>query len=916
MRRVFRIPFIRTPKRKLMREVSDELEFHLDTRVERLVSMGWKPDAARREALRQFGDVQSVRDDCVALDIERERGARWTDFVTDLRQDVRYAMHALRRTPGWTTVAVLTLALGIGANTAVFTVVNGVLLRPLPFRDSGRLMLVSYDERQPEFHNPSMNDSHYLTFRKENRSFEGAATFYSDEVNLTGAGDAVRMGRASVTPEFFSVLGVEPELGRTFTRDEGRAGSDHIVVISDRLWRERFGADRNVVGRSVRMDDDPYAIIGVLPAGFDFPTGQDLWVPMEVVPHDPYFAMTPVVGRLRNGVSARQAQAELEGMAHSFALPSGLLEHGVKQSDFVARVVPLRELMVHDAERSLIIFAAAVAFVLLIACVNVANLLLMRTASRAQEIAVRRSLGAGRGRLIRQLLTESTILSLAGAIVGMVLAVAGERALLTLAPAGTIPLADNIRLDWRVLSFTLAVALLCGLAFGLTPALRATRRPLRDSLSHGTRVASEGRFLLSALAVAEIALALVLLTAAGLMIRSFARLRAVDLGFKPENVVTMSLAPVRERYDSEAKVRDLRDRVIEALRQLPESRTVGAVNFPPLGDGWLSWRFTAEGNASQQRGIFTAGISGDYFRAMGIPLISGRMFTSADDAGAPGAVIISLTVARKEWRNESAVGKRITIPDLPAPPPFLKKVGGSSDSGSVAKRRSNSDRWLTVVGVVGDVMQEDLTHAPAAAIYLPFDQIGETLTFHSEMPGPFGHISFMVRTAGDPAPVEGAMREIVRRVDADQPIESIAAMPVVVAGKREQPLFRTRLLTTFSLIALVLAVVGIYGVLAFSVAERTREIGIRMAMGAESGQVVRMVVGQTLILGAIGVAIGAAGSFAATRVIAKFLFGVTATDPLTFIATAALLMVVTLLAGVVPARRASSVNPVVALRHE
>lgn len=736
MRRFFRIPFVRTPRRRLASDVTDELELHLETRVERLVALGWKPDEARGEALRQFGDIGSVRDDCVALDIEREKSARWTDLIDDLRQDVGYAVRALRRTPGWTTVAILTLALGVGANTAVFTVVNGVLLRPLPFRDAGQLMLVSYDERQPEFYDPSMLDSHYLAFRRENRSFEDEAAFYSNEVNLTGAGDAVRIGRASVTPEFFSVFKVEPELGRTFTSDEGKAGNNHVVVISDRLWRGRFGADVNVLRRSLRLEGEPYSIMGVMPASFDFPRGQDLWVPMEVLaPQEPWHTANSVVGRLRKGVTAHRAQAELENLAHSFTMTQWDLEHGVKQSDYVARVVPLRELMVHDARRSLIIFASAVAFVLLIACVNVANLMLMRTASRAQEIAVRRSLGAGHGRLIRQLLTESTVLSLAGAIVGTALAVIVEFALISLAPEGTIPLADNIRLDWRVLAFTLAVALLCGLAFGLTPALRAMRRPLRECLSHGTRVASDGGVLLRALAVAEIALALVLLTGAGLMIRSFARLRAVDLGFHPENVATISLAPVRERYDSEAKLRNFRDRVIEALRRLPQSRAVGAVNFPPLGPAGLYWRLTAESSTSQDREIITAGISGDYFRAMGIPLLSGRTFTNADDTGGPGVVIVSRLLASKEWPNQPAVGKRITIPDLPAPPPFLKRVGSTSDSGSADHSRARLERWLTVVGVVGDVVQEHLTQARAATIYLPLEQIGQTLTYHPEMPG-------------------------------------------------------------------------------------------------------------------------------------------------------------------------------------
>jgi predicted permease len=917
MRRAFRIPFGRTPKRQLVREVDDELAFHLDSRVEHLIAAGWEPDAARREALRQFGDVESVRHDCVALDVQRERGAWWANFFAELRQDLRYAVHALRRTPGWTTVAILTLALGVGANTAVFAVVNGVLLRPLSFPDPGRLMLVSYCQAGSFACDPgAMMDLHYLAFRDENHSFESVTTFSQDEVNLVGAGDATRVRKANVTPEFFSVMGITPQLGRAFAAGEGKLGDARVVLISDRLWRGRFGGGRNVLGRVVRIDDAPYTIVGVTPAGFDFPTEQDLWVPEEIVHREPYTAIMPVVGRLRKGVTVRQAQAELEILSRSFTLPPRMAEHGVKESSFVPRILPLRELLVHDAQRSLVIFAAAVAFVLLIACVNVANLMLMRMASRTREMAVRRTLGAGRGRLVRQLLTESAVLSFMGAAVGIALAVAGERALLALAPSGTIPLADNIRLDWRVLAFTLAIALLSGLAFGLAPALRATRRPLRESLSHGTRVASEGHRLLSGLAVAEIALALVLLTGAGLMIRSFARLRQVDLGFRPENVVTMTVDLARGKYDNEARIREFRDRVIEGLERLPASRAIGAVSWRPLDDAALSWMFTVEGHASSERGVLVAGVAGDYFRSMGIPLLDGRTFTSSDDAGAPGVVIVSQSLARKTWPNERAIGKRITIPDLPPPPPFLRRAAASRDTMSANQRGPRATRWLTVVGIVGDVVSQRLTQAPTAGVYLPLDQMSQTLTFYPETPGLFAYINFTVRASGDPVPVERAMREIVHRIDSDQPIASVAAMSDIVAGEREQPLFRTRLLTIFSLLALVLAAVGVYGVLAFSVAERTREIGIRMAMGAESGRVMRMVVTRTLMLGLLGVAIGAAGALAATRVIAKFLFDVSPTDPVTFGATAVLLMGIALLAGLVPARRASNVDPMVALRHE
>lgn len=917
MRPFFRIPFVRTPEQKLIREVSDELQFHVDTRTDQLISAGWKADDAMREALRQFGSVESVRDDCVALDIERERTNGWRDFTSDVRQDVRYALRALRRTPGWTSVAVITLALGIGANTAAFAVVSGVLLRPLPFPNSERLMLISNDERQPAFNVPSMIDSHYLMFRKANRSFEGVAAFtHFGEVNLIGAGDAVRVGIANVTPEFFSVLGVRPEIGRIFALDEGSPGRNHVVVISDRLWRGAFGADPNVLKRIVRLEEDPFQIIGVMPAAFDFPIGRDLWIPTEIVPHEGFVGMMPVVGRLKNDVHESQAQAELSAMARSLAVPPVLGKLGLKRSDYVPLVVPLRELMVHDAEHTIITFAAAIAFVLLIACVNVASLLLMRTTSRAQEISVRRSLGAGRGRLIRQLMTESTVLALAGAAVGMAFAVAGERALLLLAPAGTIPLADNIRLDWRVFSFVLAVSLLSGSAFGLAPALRATRRSPRESLNHGTRVTSEGRFLLNALAVAEVALALILLTAAGLMIRSVLRLQEVKLGFDPQFVTTLTLDPVRERYNSESKLRNMRDEFLEQVVRLRSTRAAGAVNWLPLGGESDSWRFTAEGSATEVPNVITAGVAGDYFGAMRIPVISGRIFTIDDDSNAPPVVMVSQSIARKAWPNENAVGKRISIPDFPAPPQFLKKRGGEGNGGTAVSSGPKPELWLTVVGVVSDVVQDGLKQGRVGAIYIPLDQMGRTLTFHPEQLGPYGRISFVVRSTAESAQLEQAMRDALRRVDSDQPVKSIASMSVIVGRQREQLLFWTRLLTSFSVIALALAVVGVYGVLAFSVAERTREIGIRMALGATPGQVVRSVTARSLLIGVLGVAIGAAGSFTTTRLITGFLFGISATDPSTIVGCAVLLAVITLVAGVIPARRASSVDPIISLRLE
>jgi putative ABC transport system permease protein len=627
----------------------------------------------------------------------------------------------------------------------------------------------------------------------------------------------------------------------------------------------------------------------------------------------------PVVGRLRDGVSLAAASAELATVVRSLPLPARARAAGKEASEVRTRILPLRELFVKDAERSLLVFSAAVAFVLLIACVNVANLMLMRTASRMQEMAVRRTLGAGRGRLVRQLLTESTVLSLAGAALGIVLAVIGAHALIALAPAGTIPLTDNIRVDGVVLAVTLGVALISGFAFGLAPALRATRRPLRESLSHGTRVASEGHFLLGTLAVAEVALALVLLTGAGLLVRSFAKLQQVRLGFQPEHVVNMKLELSRGRYDDEGRLTSFRSATLDALRALRGSESVGVTNAQPLGDAVLGWSYTPEGESDSRRAVMV-GIEGDYFRSMGITLVAGRAFTAADGPGAAGVVIVSQSLAREVWPGESALGRRIRVPDVPAPPAFLPggSAPGAAPNATTGTRRVGADgeRWVTVVGVSDDVLRKRLVDAPSPGIYFPFGQIYETMNFNQASRVLVANLQFAVRTTGNVAATERAMREVVRRVDRDQPIASMRSMDDVVASQSAQPLFRMRILGAFSVVAAMLAMVGTYGVLAYSVAERTREIGIRMALGAESARVMRMVVLRTLVLSMTGVILGAIGALGATRVMSRFLFGITPTDPVTFAATAALLTGAALLAGFVPAWRASSVDPVVALRHE
>ena len=857
-------------------ELDEELQFHIDSRIRDNLNAGMTEEAARRDARRRFGNWTLAK--------ERTHEMNIIVTIQTVGQNLRYALRSLRKSPGFTALAVLAMALGIGANTAVFTVVNGVLLRPLPFVQPERLFLISYKQQLGPFASgPGLEDQHYLEFQRRTHAFERVTTFGQDQVTMTGAGDAVRLQAAMVTSSFFPVLRVSPAMGRTFISQEEQPGSPGVAVLSEELWRSRFAADPNILGKAITVDGIKRNVIGVMPAGFAFPGDAALWLPLAVGadPGNSYFR--PAFGRLLPSVSRRQAQAELETLVPQFEV-----EPGGHRNGMAAEVLPLKDLLVGGIRKSLLIFMGAVALVLLIACANVANLLLMRGSLRRREMAVRTALGAPRRRLIRQLLTESGLLSLGGAIAGLLLAIFGVRALLALAPAGRIPRIAEIHLDAWVLGFALGLGAVTGILFGLLPAVQATGQDLRTFLSQVGRAGtgrSEG--LRGALVVSEIALTLVLLTGAGLLLKSFLRMRAVNPGFRPENVLTMTVDLPESVYKTAVSIQVFHARTLERLSNLPGVLATSAVNWLPLNGALIRGNFHLDGGRRMPRGYIVdkPAVSAEYFRVMGIRLLSGRGFSGQDDSTAPSVAIISQSVARTFWPGGDALGRRITLEDGPKP-----------------------EDWLTIVGVVDDVRQQSLTEKAHPAIYQPYTQV--------KRPFFLSHMTFAVRTVARPESVVTAMRGVLQEVDRNQPAQSITAMTDLVATTTAEPQFQTRLIAIFSMLALLLAAIGVYGVLACAVAERTREIGIRMALGAEKSDITRMILRRSLLLVTVGVALGVAGALAVTRVLARFLFDVKPTDVPTFLVVAALLTAVALLAGLLPAQRATRVDPLIALRWE
>jgi putative ABC transport system permease protein len=804
-------------------------------------------------------------------------------FADNVRQDVGFAVRSLRRRPGFAAVALMTIALGIGSTTAIFTIVRSVILRPLPFPEPERLHVISYGGTGlPVWLYPGMSDEGYLAFKDANRSYETISTFTNAQATLTGAGDATRLAGATVTTGFFRVLGVSAAIGRTFAPEDDLTGSEKRVLISDSVWRARFGGDASLVDRTIMLDGEPHRVVGILPPGFTYPKGAEFWTPLTVRLSPNLGYVRPVIGRLRQGVSLEQAQADLETWI------SSLRPDPRRSKDLVARVTPLHDAMTAGVRQPLWIFAGAVVFVLLIASSNVANLLLMRAVSRRQEIATRLALGAGRGRLVRQLLTESALLSLIGGIGGAALAGVAGPALLNLVPAGRLPQDLSIQTDWWVLAFAVGLSLLTGLIVGLAPIVQTARDGHHGTLREVTATATRrSHRLREILVVAEVALTLVLLVGAGLLVRSFLTLRAVPLGFTPARVMTMTVDLPELQYPAAQDIAPFHQELLMTLAALPGVVSAGAVNWLPLGDMQI-WGDVQAEDRRDLVGKYTATkavVSPGYFAAMGIPVVRGRAFTDDDTAASQPVLIVSESVARRLWPDGDALGKRMALKDSPQP-----------------------RDWLTVVGVVGDVRQGGLRSQPAHAVYQPYTQV--TSRFF------LAYMTFVVRTDGDPSQAAPMLRAALNRQDRDLAPQSIAAMDAIIDRTIAEPKFQTRALVVFSIAALLLAVVGIYGVLSSAVLERRFEIGIRMALGADRTSVVRMVLRRTLLLATVGVALGLAGSFVVTGVLTKLLFNVTPTDPAAFVVAGIILLMAALAAALLPAHRASSIDPLVALKVE
>jgi putative ABC transport system permease protein len=858
----------------LDRELDEELQFHVDRLVEANRARGLSPDAARRQALIALGGIEQRKEEC--RDTGRVR------LFAELLQDLRYALRTLRRAPAFTGAALLTLTLGLGTTVAMFTVVNGVLLRPMPFPDPDRLHLVSLAPRSRFMPQPGMSDRHYLWFREHDRTFQHLAAFTTRKANLTGVGDPAVITVGWVTTEFFDALGVPAAIGRTFLGTDGQEGRERTVVLSDQLWRTRFGADPATVGRSVTLDGVRHTVIGIAAAGFDFPRRAAAWTPSAMTLDPGNSMMWPVLGRLKPDVAIGQARAAFDTLIGALTDPPPM-----DRSEWIVGILPLKEFLVASIRRPLQVFAAGALLVLLIACANVANLLLARASGRDREIAVRAALGASRMRLVRQLLTESVLLSGLGAVLGILLARWMVPLLLAFAPAGRIPRTEMIRIDGWVIAFAIGVAAVTGIIFGLAPALRLARRRFSGTLLPGGRSAVSGqeRFR-AALVVGQVALALVLLTGAGLMAKSFLRLRAVDPGFRTDNVIRMSLDLPETVYPTPERLHAFHQEMLRRLSALPDVAAVGVVNWLPLGDMHISGDFIADGGLQTPDFIVNkTAISPGYFRAMGIRLRRGREFSDQDGAVSQGVAIVSRTVAQAIDPSEDVIGKRVSLRTPPT-----------------------REDWLTVVGVVDDVKQLGPSQASHAAIYQPYLQVRRGFFL--------SHMTYVVRTVSEPLGIVPAIRNVLREIDKDQPAATIGLMQDALSAATAEPGFHARLLGTFALLAVVLALVGTYGVMAYSVAQRNHEIGIRMALGARDRSVLWLVFRRTLTLGALGVGIGTAAAWLVTGLLKSFLFETTPTDPVTFAAVALTVFLAAVLAGLVPARRATRVDPLVALRHE
>jgi predicted permease len=864
-------------------DFATELDSHLDMLSDENIRRGMSPEEARRAARIKLGGLTQLK--------ETNRELHSLPVIETFLQDARYAFRMLRKNPGFTAVAVLTLALGIGANTAIFSVVYAVLLKPLPYTNPHQLVSAFQANIQEGVPENGASYPNFEEWRAQNHVFSELAGITFHQLTLTGRGEPSVVGTSIVTAEHFALLDVKPLQGRIFFSEDGKQGAPPVVIVSENLWRGALGADPKIVGSSIILDKRPFTVVGIMPAAFRSPfinAQQDVWIPLV---QDPLFGSwmarrgghwLPVFGRLKPGVSIAQAQAEMDTISERLAS-----EFPAENKGWTVRLVPMQKEIAGDVRTALLVLLGAVGLVLLIACANIANLLLTRATSRSKEIAVRTALGAGRSRIIRQLLSETAVLGLLGGVVGIALAYWGVRALSSLLP-DNLPQLNAIRVDNFVLIFALALSAIASIAFGLVPALFASKSDIQASLREGSGRAGESgnrRRARSFLAAAEIALAMVLLVAAGLLLRSFSKLTSVSPGFESHNIVKAEVSLPQFQYSKPQQWTAFSDELLTRIQAQPGLQE-SAIAIPlPITDGFINLGFEIIGvppaSPSDSRLANYVSVSPNYFRVMEIPLLSGRLFNQQDIDSAPRVTLISKALAQRYFPNQDPIGKHLNFGFPP-----------------------NPDVSREIIGIVGDVRDKSLGDAPAPMMYVPFSQ------------APFWGANLVVKSTLSTSAVAAAIRQEVQNIDKDLPVTDVAKLPDLLDASVSQQRFRTFLLGLFAAMALVLAATGIFGVISYSVSRRTNEIGIRVALGASRATILRMILRETLILAAIGLAVGAPCALAASHLIGHMLFGVSANDPLTLAAVACTLAAVAAFAGFLPARRAMQVDPMVALRHE
>jgi putative ABC transport system permease protein len=869
----------------VINDIDREMRAHVELQTEANINSGMSPAEAREQALRSFGSLHRALDE--AYDV---KGGGVFETVM---QDVRYGARMLAKHKAFTAIAVVTLALGIGANTAIFSVVNELLLRPLPYRDPAGIVMLW--EVSPEGrHQNTTSRANYRAWKAQSSSFEEVAAFTDQRFNLSGTGDPEQLSVQMTTPEFFKVLGVEPILGRTFSADDDGPGKEKIAVLSYSLWQRHFGGERNIVGQPITLNGSQFTIIGVMPTSFQFHIKQrsgtgrpaELWtiLPMPTGPGaNDRGRFLSVVARLKSGVLPEQAGAELKTI-HA-RLSEELPEFN---KNYTAEVLPLREQFFGNVRRPLWLMLGAVGFVLLIACANVANLLLSQATSREKEIALRAALGARRVRITRQLLTESLLLALLGSLFGLGVAWLGIKVLVAISPRDLVSF-QTVGLNVPVLLWTLGISLLTGIIFGLAPALHISRLNLNESLKEGGKSesaqASGSRRLRGALVVSEIALAVVLLASAGLLIKSFVRLQQVDRGFSTDNILTMVVPLLDAKYSQDPPCINFFVQALERIRSLPGVRSAGIINFLPLYGGLGSATgFKIEGRPEpppgQGPGCDVRVADAGYFSTMSIPLLRGRNFSDVEQKEPHHVILINDALARKYFPNEDPIGKRLDVNMFDQP------------------------FWAQIVGVVGNVRYDSLIDESPPAVYFPHPDL--TYSF----------MTIVIRTDTDAAAIAPAVQREIRSLDPNQPVSDVRTMDQVMSEWVARSRFNTLLLGLFAALATLLSAVGIFGVMNYSVAQRTRELGLRLAIGAQPRQVLLLVLRQGLLLTVIGVGLGLLAAFALTRLLSGLLFGVTAVDLSTFTTISLLLIMVSLLACYLPARRAMRIDPLQALRYE